>query len=185
VAGSATLSIVMKRKTQFISQTALMLALLICIQYMTKAFGQFVTGSCVNLILAITAVICGLEGGLLIALISPILAFMLGIGPSFIQIVICIAISNCIYVCIIFFGLKKSKERKTLKIASILIAAIMKFITIYFSVVVLLMPSLGLGTQQFDKMALMFSWPQLVTAIIGSFLMLIIKKPIENAMKSK
>ena len=45
------------KKTVWIARTAVCLALLIAIQFLTKSLGQLVTGSCVNLVLAIAAVI--------------------------------------------------------------------------------------------------------------------------------
>ena len=45
----------MNKKLRWITETAIMLALLVSLQALTKGFGQFVTGSCVNAILAIAA----------------------------------------------------------------------------------------------------------------------------------
>ena len=43
-------------KTQWITRTAICLALLVCVQFVTKSLNQqLITGSCVNLILAVTA----------------------------------------------------------------------------------------------------------------------------------
>ena len=38
----------MSKKIRWITETALMLALLICLQALTKPMGQLVTGSCVD-----------------------------------------------------------------------------------------------------------------------------------------
>ena len=43
----------MNRKTLWITETAVLLALLVGLQFVTKAMGQFVTGSCVNLVLGV------------------------------------------------------------------------------------------------------------------------------------
>ena len=40
--------IIMNKKLRFITETALLLALLVTLQALTKGFGQLVTGSCVN-----------------------------------------------------------------------------------------------------------------------------------------
>ena len=40
----------MNKKIRFITETALMLALLVSLQALTKGFGQLGTGSCVNAI---------------------------------------------------------------------------------------------------------------------------------------
>lgn len=41
----------MNKKTLWITETAVMIALLVALQWATKPLGQFVTGSCVNLVL--------------------------------------------------------------------------------------------------------------------------------------
>ena len=48
------------KKTAWIARTAICLALLLCLQFATKSLGQFVTGSCVNLVIAMAALIGGL-----------------------------------------------------------------------------------------------------------------------------
>ena len=47
----------MMKKTAWIARTAICLALLLCLQFVTKSLGQFVTGSCVNLVIAMAALI--------------------------------------------------------------------------------------------------------------------------------
>ena len=76
----------MSKKIQNITETAVMLALLIALQALTKPLGQIVTGSCVNAVLAVTALFVGLGGGLTVALISPVCAFALGIAPNFVTV---------------------------------------------------------------------------------------------------
>ena len=44
----------MNKKIRWITETAIMLALLVTLQALTKPLGQLVTGSCVNAILAVT-----------------------------------------------------------------------------------------------------------------------------------
>ena len=58
----------MNKKLRWITETAIMLALLVSLQALTKGFGQLVTGSCVNGILAITALYCGFGSGVTVAL---------------------------------------------------------------------------------------------------------------------
>ena len=68
----------MNKKIRQITESAVLLALLVCLQALTKPMGQLVTGSCVNAILAIAALLGGLGCGLTVALISPVCAFLLG-----------------------------------------------------------------------------------------------------------
>ena len=50
----------MSKQTKWITTTAVLLALLVILQAITKAGGQFLTGSCVNLVLAVAALAGGL-----------------------------------------------------------------------------------------------------------------------------
>ena len=64
----------MNKKIRWITETALMLALLVTLQWLTKPMGQLVTGSFVNAVLALTVLLSGLSGGVGVALASPVLA---------------------------------------------------------------------------------------------------------------
>ena len=55
----------MNKKIRWITETAVMLALLVCLQALTKPMGQLVTGSCVNAVLAVSALVGGLICGVL------------------------------------------------------------------------------------------------------------------------
>ena len=61
----------MSKKTLFITRTAALLALLVVLQAITKSAGQIVTGSCVNAVLSLSALLCGFWSGLIVALVSP------------------------------------------------------------------------------------------------------------------
>lgn len=75
------------KKTIWIVRTAVCLALLLVLQVATKSLGQFVTGSCVNLVLAMAALTGGVWSGVIVAVISPFCAYALGIGPAFLLFV--------------------------------------------------------------------------------------------------
>ena len=57
----------MKRKIWWITETAIMLALLVTLQALTKGFGQLVTGSFVNVVLAVSVLVGGWSIGLTVA----------------------------------------------------------------------------------------------------------------------
>lgn len=72
----------MNKKIRLITRTAIMLAMLLVMQFLTKLTGiQLLTGSVVNLLLILATAFCGLFGGLVLGVLSPILAFLLGITP--------------------------------------------------------------------------------------------------------
>ena len=87
----------MRKNIRWITETALLLALLVVLQAATKGFGQLVTGSCVNAVLALTVLLCGMASGVTIALISPVLAYFLGIAPQLV-VVPAIMAGNVVFV---------------------------------------------------------------------------------------
>ena len=172
----------MKKKTLWIAETAVMIALLVALQGLTKPAGQFVTGSCVNLILGVSTLVGGLWCGLTVALLSPFFAFALGIGPALIQIVPAIAVGNIVLVLVLFSLCRKAKKLSPLSYGGAVAASVCKFAVLYALVVLLLLPLLGLPEKQVAMMSAMFSWPQLVTALIGSFLAVTVSPVIRKAL---
>ena len=88
-----------------------MLALLVTLQALTKPLGQLVTGSCVNTVLAVSALVGGLWCGLTVAVISPILAFLLGIAPQILTVPAIMA-GNAVFV--LLLSLLADKNGKNL-----------------------------------------------------------------------
>ncbi len=159
-----------KNKILWVTRTGMLLALLVTLQWATASLGQLVTGSSVNAVLAVAALTVGLPGGLMVALLSPFFAFLLGIGPKLVQIIPLIALGNGVLVlCVhILLGRKPvSWPRKALGIA---ISAIAKFAVLYVAVVQVLIPLMGaaLPQKQAAMFTAMFSWPQLLTALCGT-----------------
>ena len=117
----------MRKKTLWLTRTAAMLALLIALQWATKPLGQFVTGSCVNAVLAVCVLCCGVSSGITVALLSPLFACLLKIAPSPV-IVPVIMIGNSLYV--ILLSLLSGKKIWKNAIAWIS-AAVAKFAAMY------------------------------------------------------
>jgi hypothetical protein len=176
-------------KISYITQTAVMLALLIGAQFITRPFGQFVTGSMVNLILLVSVFIIGIYGGVTIAVLSPLLAFLAGIGPAFIQIIPFIAIGNTLFVTIAWIITKDSisnSSTKNIVISSIglIAASVIKFLFLLFGLVTVALPLIpGIKEKQIAVIGMAFSWPQLITALIGSILAMIIVPHLKKAIK--
>ena len=170
----------MKKKTLWITQTAVMLALLIVLQWLTKPLGQIVTGSCVNAVLAISALFGGLWCGVAVAAVSPFCAFMLGIGPQLFAIIPAIALGNAVYVVLLHFVCRESIGSK---IGAWFNAAMGKFAVLYLVVVELLCRVLPLKQPQIDTFTAMFSMPQLVTALIGGGVAMLILPVLKKALR--
>ncbi|MGB7606307.1 MAG: hypothetical protein WBL93_12625 [Lutisporaceae bacterium] len=176
-------------KVIYITQTAVMLALLIVVQFLTRSFGQFVTGSIVNLILLVSVFIIGIYGGITIAILSPLLAFLAGIGTAFIQIIPFIAIGNVLFVTIAWLIAHNSvadMSTKGIVISStgLIAASIGKLLFLWLGVVVIALPLIpGIKEKQVAIISASFSWPQLITALIGSILAMMVIPLLKKAIK--
>lgn len=171
----------MRQKTLWITQTAALLALLIILQLATRSAGQLVTGSCVNAVLALAALIAGLSSSLTVAVLSPFLAFALGVGPKLLPIVPAIAVGNAALAALICLFARKNLSPAR-RAAATVVAAAGKFALLYLLVVQLLCRVLTLNEKQIAAFSAMFSWPQLVTALIGAAVAMCVAPVIQKAL---
>ena len=180
----------MKNKIRWITETAAMLALLVALQAFTKPMGQLVTGSCVNAVLAISALIGGLSCGLTVALVSPVMAFLLGIAPQIITVPAIMA-GNTVYVLLLALLADRSGKNLVKQAIAWIVAAAAKFATLYAVVVKLicgvmadqLLAAGTLKAPMLDALPATFSWPQLFTALIGGAVALVIVPVLRKALK--
>jgi hypothetical protein len=181
---------IMNKKVRWITETAVMLALLVALQALTKPMGQLVTGSCVNTVLAISALVGGLSCGLVVALCSPVLAFLLGIAPQILTVP-AIMVGNAIFVILLALLADKSGKNIAKQIIAWMTAAAAKFAALYAIVVWLIC---GLLSEQLIANGMMkapmlkalpatFSWPQLITALIGGAAALLITPVLRKALQ--
>ena len=184
---------------RWMTRTAAMLAMLLALQWvgsqipepMTK---QLITGTCVNCVLAVCVLVVGLWGGVTLALLSPIFAFLWGIAPTIITVVP-IMLGNLGFV-VLLRVLTPGQCPVWRKAAALSAAAIVKFLVLYLLVVEvvcnlaapqLLGQKLGdnilLAPKLVKNLPVMFSWPQLVTAFTGGGLALIVTPTLKKAIK--
>jgi len=177
------------KRVLWITRTAVFLALLIVAQLVTKPLGQFVTGSIVNLILIVSVMTCGLLSGLAVALISPILATLFGVGPIW-AIVPVMMVGNASLVIIwhLIGNNKVLAGKDVAGICALIVAAVIKYALLFLGVTRVVLPLIGLADSNPAKAALlttMFSLPQLATATIGGAFAIailpILKKAIRNS----
>lgn len=174
----------MKQSTRQITRTAVLLALLIVLQAATKPAGQLVTGSCVNAVLAVAALYCGIWPGIVIAVLSPFAAFLLGIGPQLIAVVPAIALGNAVYVVLLSLIAKNSAKRG-MQLVALFAASCAKFASLYLVVIQLLCRVMPVSQKQIIMLSTTFNWPQLVTALIGGAVALIIVPLLKKARKAE
>lgn len=184
------------KKTIWITRTGVLLALLLALQWVTlgtKAFaGQYITGSLVNCVLAVSALTAGLSSGLVIALLSPIFAYLLGIAPQLV-VVPAIMAGNCALV-LVLWAVGRGNAPLWRKAVAVVLAAVCKFVVLYLLVVEVICgvgASSLLGKQVFgapvllqpmiQALPLTFSWPQLITALIGGTLGVLVSRILSRA----
>ena len=173
----------MNKHIRLITQTAVMLALLISLQALTKPMGQLVTGSFVNAVLAVTALFVGLPGGLAVALLSPVAAYLLGIAPQLLTVP-AIMVGNTVYVIVL-------ARLESWKLLGWLTASLAKFAALYAIVVLLfcgvlsetLLASGMLKAPMLQVLPVTFSWLQLCTALIGGGAALLILPLLRKALR--
>lgn len=179
----------MKKKVLWITQTAVMLALLVVLQWLTKPLGQFVTGSCVNAVLAITVLFCGMSSGVTVALISPVCAYLFGIAPQILTVP-AIMVGNTAFAVVLCMAGGGSKQLWKNVIAW-LGAALCKFALLYVIVKYGICGVLaeGLMAQGLLKAPMLTMLPatfgaaQLVTALIGGAVALLIVPVLKKGLK--
>ena len=185
----------MHKKIRWITETAVLLALLVVLQAVTKPLGQLVTGSCVNGVLAITALLVGMRSGITIALVSPVCAYLFGIAPNFVT-VLPIMLGNVCFVVLLRLIAGKNHKPIWRQPVALVSAAFVKFGVLYLLVVEvicgvasdsLLGKKLGqivvLAPPMLKLLPTMFAWPQLFTALIGGAAALLITPILRKALR--
>ena len=179
----------MSKKIRWITETAVMLALLVCLQALTKPMGQLVTGSCVNAVLAVSALVGGIGCSLVVALCSPVLAYLLGIAPQILTVP-AIMVGNTVFVVLLWVLADKTGKNIAKQVMAWLAAAVAKFAALYAIVVWLicgvlsesLLASGAMKTPMLTALPATFSWPQLFTALIGGAVALAITPVLRKAL---
>ncbi len=176
------------KKVLWITETAILLAMLIVLQAVTKGLNnQIITGSLVNTVLAVAALFTGLWSGVTIALISPVMAFLLGIAPQLVTVP-AIMVGNTVFVVMLHFLSGKALWRQMVAWA---VAAAAKFASLYALVVWIICGVLSesllaaglLKAPMLKMLPVMFAWPQLFTALIGGGIALLLTPVLKKALK--
>ena len=171
-------------------QTALLLALTLIFQIYVRSMlpagiiNTLVVGSLVNLCLFAAAGTVGWRGSLAIAILSPVVAAFMGHLPTPLLIPF-VAVGNAV-LCVLFELVIRKHESAVATWSAVAIAAVAKTVTLYLLVVLvfnnLLAAGTGLPTKLIAALAINFSWPQLVTAVIGGAIAVPVIKAVRNAV---
>ncbi|MDF2673763.1 MAG: transporter component [Clostridiales bacterium] len=161
---------------QNLIRSGLFLAIAIVFQLIGKNFpqvSQLLVGPAVNSVLLLTTYVCGTNYGIAAAALTPILAFLLGQFPApLAPFIPFIMIGNVVYV--LAFGILKNKT-KVGEYIGVIVGSLLKFLFLYFSaskLVILL--GLGIPQKALSKLGTMMGVPQLITALFGGVIAIII-----------
>lgn len=177
----------MKKNVLWVTQTAAAIALLIVMQAVTAPLGNtLITGSIVNLILVVSVMILGLPAGLTVSAVSPVFAKLLGIGPLW-EIIPFIMLGNMVLVLLWHLIGKKSFAKQPLPhLTAGVIASVAKFLVLYGTIVKIAIPYLlRLPDGPAKAITATFSLPQLVTALIGSGVAIVILPLLQKALSQR
>ena len=151
--------------TRWLTRTAILLA--VALVFQLGSFPQPVTGPVINLVLYLSALITGMVSGIIIGLFTPLVASLTGILPAALAPMIpFIVLGNVVLV--IIFSLLKEKNI----FLAVGLAAVAKFMLLAGAVEFLVDVPPGVSR--------MMTFPQLLTALGGGVLAVIVYKALQN-----
>lgn len=170
----------MNRKTRWLTRTAILLALTVAFQSLRAVIpkvvvpgmgelDQYIIGSLVNACLIIAAITVGASGGIVISILAPVIALLQG-EIGFPIMVPFVALGNVVIVLCIALLYHKNK------IGAFVAGIISKFLCLYITITYIAIPVItpklqGPKAEAVPKLlSFKFSWPQIVTATIGSII---------------
>lgn len=192
----------MKNKgLQLLVRTALLLAVTLLMQAVrfilpAAAAGTIgstlLIGSLVNAGLAVSAGIIGWRGSVVISIVTPVVALLQGHLPLPVLIPF-VALGNVALVLPFEWFYRRESLGGARGITAAVGSSIIKFIVLYGSIslafVKLILPAMGLPAQKVTALSaalsLNFSWPQLVTALIGTFIALPVIAAVLRSQRAK
>jgi len=154
-------------KIKWITRTAILLSLLLAFQIL--GLPQPITGPVVNFILLFTVVLNGFYSSMVIGALSPLIAFSRGILPAPLGPMIpFIILGNLVYIAV--FAIARRKNKKPLyQLLAVVLASVLKYLVLSSAVKFFVaVPA---------PIAQAMSFPQLITALLGG-LILILMEPV-------
>lgn len=185
--------------TSFIARTAILLAIALLSQFILLKFvppgplNSIVVGIIINLTLFIAVASNNVYSGILIGFLTPVTAFLQ--GKLAIWFLIPIVGASSAILCIVFALCLKMlpKTKKINYIVGIIVASIVKFLVMYISIKTFVPILLTNFSGKPDKavalmvstLTVMWSYPQLISALLGGFLSIFVIKALKSNAKSK
>ncbi|WP_155819741.1 ECF transporter S component [Lactococcus laudensis] len=183
--------IIMSKKALTLTQTAVLLALIVVVEYlMVGPQYILIKGSIVNLILVVATLLVGLPTGILISIFTPLLAIVTGhlAMPVLAPVV---AVGNLVFVILWWLIVRHVKVVQSLisYVIATIVSSLAKFDFLYLAVAWYILPVMLKGIvakKPQIKVALLaqFGMPQLITAVIGGVIAMLILPRLVKAIQS-
>lgn len=174
----------MKKNIRFITRTAILLAIAILFQFIGQyipTYNNFIVGPIVNAVLLIATEITGILSGIVIAVIAPLVSAVTNksaMGPIVLAFSPFIMAGNALLV--LCYALLK-KYNKILAVGT---GAVLKFGFLY-GAIRLFTSSMNLNEKVAITLTNLFSWPQLLTAVIGGVIALAVFPALKRVVKDE
>ncbi len=185
-----------KSVTRQIAITAVLLAICIASQFV-KNLSVYITGPIVNLCLILAVMTAGLAWGLILAVITPVTAFIISASPVMTAvsgIIPLIMLGNAVLTVAVLFLFKPSVsgDKKLISFRSILTAVlscaakgIVMGLTISLWLLPTFIPEASPLRGKLPVFQTMFSITQFITALIGFVYFFIVWNPINKIMRNE
>lgn len=148
-----------KEKALFLTKLAVLLVTAVALP-IVFSHSQAITGPLVNAVLFISAVILGIEGAVLVALVPSLVALSAGLLPAVMAPMVPFIMTGNVILIFVFDYFRKSNYW-----LGVVLASFLKFVFLYATSYIVI--DLVIKKEVAVKAATMLSWPQLLTALAG------------------
>jgi len=176
-----------KFDTKFITRTAIILALTIVFQNLRYLIGNtlpstIIIGSLVNLCIIVSTGLVGITAGIILSVVSPLIALAQGHLPHPLFVPVTMA-GNMVIATIYYYISKLNLAGKFSGYIGVIVGALAKWGVMYYAGVILVLSLIvgsALPQKKAELIALSFNIPQFITAVIGGILGVALLGMIKN-----
>lgn len=141
------------------------LAASLALQIAAGGGGYLPRGICADFALAAAVYGGGYWCALALACLSPLGAFLLGLGPDYFRFVPFLAIGNAAFVSLLY--VMGRRELFLERAGALGMAGVARLILLWITLLRVLIPAMDLPEQEMGRVAFPFTWPQIFTALVG------------------
>ena len=174
--------------TKTIALTGILLAICIVFQFF-KGISPYISGPVVNACIIIASLAAGLVSGVIISILTPIIAYFIGATPilSVISLMLPVIMAGNAILAVGAWLFKKNKASFITGTILLVISGVLKAVFLGCMVTFVMLPTFGANIPEPKQamMRTMFSTTQLITAMIGIVIALAVWKLIPASLKNQ